>query len=174
MANTNCILTSGIPLGCLDSTGGIKNVYVANYTGSTSFAESADATITGITSSETFYTFKFRNQTSNFTEEGTHSVENGTNFWTQTVDMTFHKLETAKRNAMLLLAKADTHVIVQTQNDDYWLVGKVNGANLLSSTSAAGLAYGDLNGYTVSLVGTEPEMAQEISAAAFATLTVAP
>lgn len=167
-----CILTSGIPLGCLDSTGGIKNVYVGKFTGTTVFSTNVDSIITGITSSETFYTFKFRNQTSNFTEEGGHSVENGTNFWTQTVTMTFHKLESTKRNAILLLAKTDTHVIVETQNNDFWLVGKVNGANLITSTSATGQAFGDLNGYVIGLVGTEPEIAQEISTAAFNTLTV--
>ena len=168
-----CVLTSGIPLGCLDSTGGIKNVYVAKFDATgTTFSANSESQITGITSSESFFTFKFRNQTSSFAEEGSHSVENGTNMWTQTVTMVFHKLESAKRNAILLLAKTDTHVIVQTQNDDYWVIGKINSANLLSSASAAGQAFADLNGYTISLVATEPEMAQELTAAAFATLTV--
>ena len=68
--------------------------------------------------------------------------------------------------------KTDLHIIVQTQNDDYWLVGKVNGANLLTSASATGQAFGDLNGYTIGLVGTEPSMVQEITSTAFDTLTV--
>ena len=168
----SCILTNGIPLGCIDSTGGIKNVYIAKYnTTGTTFTEDATEVITGVTSSETWYEFKFRNQTSNLAEEGGHSTENGTNFWTQTVSMIFHKLETSKRNAIYLLAKTDTQIVVQTQNDDYWVVGKVNGTNLLTSASATGQAFGDLNGYTIGMVGTEPKMAQEISAAAFATLT---
>lgn len=169
----SCILTNGIGLGCLDSTGGLKNVYIANYdqTGTT-FSADASSVITGITTSETFYKYQFRKQTSSFTEEGALSVENGTNFYTPTVTMVFHKLESTKRNAVLLLAKADTHVIVETQNGDYWLAGKVNAMNLTTTSSASGLAFGDLNGYTISLTGAEPELAQEVSAAAFATLTI--
>jgi hypothetical protein len=168
----SCILTNGIPLGCLDSTGGIKNVLIAKYDdAATSFTEAAGV-ITAITSTETFYQFKFRNQTSSFTEEGGHSVENGTNFWTQTVNMIFHKLETDKRNAILLLAKTDLHIIVETQNGDYWMVGKSNGANLTASASATGQAYGDLNGWTIALTGTEPEPANEIDSAVIATLTI--
>jgi len=169
----SCILTNGIPLGCLDSTGGIKNVYIGKYDATgTTFAADSTGLITGVTSSETFYTYKFRKQTSSFTEEGGHSVENGTNFYTQTCTLSFHKLQTASRNAILLLAKTDTHVIVETQNGDYWVVGKVNGANLLTSTSETGQAFGDKNGYVIGLVGAEPEMAQEMSSTAFGTLTV--
>ncbi len=168
-----CILNAGVALGCLDSTGGIKNVYIANFDAvGTTFTEDSNEVITGITTTETFFKYNFRKQTSSFTEEGTLSVENGTNFYVPTVSMVFHKLETAKRNAVLLLAKADTHVIVETQNGDYWLVGKVNGMNLTTTSVATGQAFGDLNGYTLALVGAEPALAQEIDAAAFASLTI--
>ena len=169
----DCILENGIGLGCLDSTGGVKAVFVANFnTTGTTFTEDANQIITGVTSSETFYQYRFRKQTSSFTEESTLSVENGTNFYVPTVSMVFQKLETSKRNALLLLAKADTHVIVQTQNDDYWVVGKVNAMNLTTTSVATGQAFGDLNGYTIALTGAEPALAQEMTAAAFATLTV--
>lgn len=169
----DCILNGGVSLGCLDSSGGIKNVFIGNFNATgTTFTEDAEQVITGITSTETFYTYKFRKQTSSMTEEGTLSVENGTNFYVPTVSMVFHKLETLKRNSLLLLAKADTHVIVQTQNDDYWLLGKVNAMNLTTTSVATGQAFGDLNGYTVALTGAEPALAQEMSASAFAMLTI--
>lgn len=169
----SCILSKGIGLGCLDSTAGIKAVYIANFnkTGTTFSVDSNDA-ITGMTSTETWYEYNFRKQTSSFAEEGTLSVENGTNFYVPTLTMVFHKLESTKRNAVLMLAKSDTHVIVKTQNDDYWIAGKVNAMNLTTTSVASGLAFGDLNGYTLALTGAEPALAQEVSAAAFATLTV--
>jgi len=168
----SCILTNGIGLGCLDSTGGIKSIFIANFNATgTTFSADTEGIITGMTSSETFFEYNFRKQTSSFAEEGTLSVENGTNFYIPTVTMVFHKLESTKRNAVLLLAKADTHVIVQTQNDDYWIAGKVNAMNLTTTSVATGLSFGDLNGYTIALTGAEPELAQEISAAAFATLS---
>jgi len=169
----NCVLTNGIPIECMDNTGGIKNVYIGAYSDATTFTYDADDIIDTVTSSETFYTFKFRPQTSSYTEEGTLSVENGTNFWTQTVAMIFHKMDADKRNNVLLLAQTSTHIIVEDQNGTYWWIGLANGANMTSNTNGAGQAYGDLNGYNVGLVGLEPIPANQLSAVAFATLTIA-
>ena len=166
-----CVLTAGIPLACLESTGGIKNVYIAAFEDAATFTLTADV-ITASTSSETWYTFKFRPQTSSLNEEGSHSLENGTNFWTQTLAMIFHKLETSKRNNLLLLAGTQMHVLVETQNGDYWLLGKENGAYLTGSTSTTGQGYGDLSGYNITLTGTEPKMATEMDSTTFGTLTI--
>ena len=65
----NCVLTEGIPLACLDSTGGVKNVYIGAFSDSTTFTYDVDDIIDTVTSTETFYTFKFRAQTAGFTEE---------------------------------------------------------------------------------------------------------
>ena len=169
----SCVLTAGIPLACTESTGGVKNVYIGAYNESgTTFTYDAANIIDTVTSSETFYTYKFRPQTASYGEEGSHSIENGTNFWTQTLSMIFHKLDAAKRNQILLLAGSDLHVIVETQNGDYWWVGLKNGANLTGSTAGAGKAYGDLNGYNLTIVGLEPKLAHQLDATAFGTLTI--
>ena len=166
-----CTLTAGIPLACLESTGGIKNVYIAAFSDATTFTLTGDIITTAV-STETFYTFKFRPQTSSLNEEGSHSLENGTNFWTQTLAMIFHKMETSKRNNLLLLAGTQMHAIVETQNGDYWLMGKENGCYLTASTSSTGQGYGDLSGYNITIAGTEPKMATEMDSATFGTLTV--
>ena len=168
-----CILGSGIPLGCIDSTGGLKNVFIAAFDEATSFTYSADDEITAVTSAETFYTFKFKSQSGSFNEEGTHSIENGTRFYTQTLALTFHKMEELKRKRIEELGETSMHVIVETQNGDYWFVGLKNGADLTGSTSSTGQAYGDLNGYTTTITGLEPKMAYKLSALAFADLTLA-
>ena len=170
----NCILTEGIPLECLDSTGGVKNVYIGAYSDDTTFSFDTDESIDTITSTETFYQFKFRPQTAAFNEELTKSLENGTTFYTQTLSMIFHKIDAAKRNNMLLLAGASLHVIVETQNGDYWLMGLANGADVSANTSGVGQNYGDLNGYNLSITGLEPVLAHEVSQSAFDSITVAP
>ena len=162
-----------IPIECMDNTGGIKNVYIAAFNEDNTYTYDTDESILTVTSAETFYTFKFRPQTSSYSEEGTHSVENGTNFWTQTLAMIFHKMDADKRNKMLLLAQTSMSVVVEDQNGTYWFVGLVNGANTTASTNSAGQAYGDLNGYNITITGQEPLSAHELSAAGFATLTIA-
>lgn len=169
----NCVLTEGIPLACLDSTGGVKNVYIGAFSDATTFTYDADDIIDTVTSTETFYTFKFRPQTASYNEELTKSLENGTTFWTQTLTMIFAKIDAAKRNNMLLLAGTSMHVIVETQNGDYWWLGLANGADVSANTSGAGQAYGDLNGYNLTITGLEPVLAHQLSTAAFGTLTIA-
>ena len=169
----NCVLTEGIPLACLESTGGVKNVYIGAFSDITTFTYDADEIIDTVTSTESFYTFKFRPQTASYGEELSKSLENGTTFWTQTLTMIFHKMDAAKRNNMLLLSGTSMHVIVETQNGDYWWLGLANGADVSATTSGAGQAYGDLNGYNLTITGLEPNMAHELSQAAFDTLTIA-
>ena len=169
----NCTLTGGIPLECLNSTGGVKNVYIASFSDATTFTYDAEEIIDDVTSSETFYTFKFRPQTAEYGEELQKSLENGTTFYTQTLSMVFHKIDAAKRNSMLLLANSQMHVIVETQNGDYWLMGEANGADVVTNTSGVGKAFNDLNGYNVAIEGKEPILARQILKTAFDSLTVA-
>jgi hypothetical protein len=169
----NCVLTEGIPLACLESTGGVKNVYIGAFSDATTFTYDADEIIDTVTSTETYYTFKFRPQTASYGEELSKSLENGTTFWTQTLTMIFHKMDAAKRNNMLLLSGTSMHVIVETQNGDYWWLGLANGADVSATTSGAGQAYGDLNGYNLTITGLEPIMANELSQTAFDLLTIA-
>lgn len=167
----SCLLTSGIALECIENTGGIKNVHIGTFDETnTSFVLTAGE-ITTFTTTADFFTFKFRPQTASFSEELAVSQENGTKFSTQTLTMSFHKLDAAKRNTMMLLAKDSLHVIVESQNGDYWLMGKVNGANVTTTTAAVGQAYGDKNGYDVTLTALEPELAHPIDSAALPTFS---
>jgi hypothetical protein len=168
----NCTLTAGLPLSCLESTGGIKNVYISAFSDDTVFTLDANNVIDGMSSSETFYTYKFRPQTASLNEEGSHSIENGTHFYTQTLAMIFHKMETAKRNNLLVLKGTQMHVIVETQNGDYWLLGKENGCYMTASNSATGQGYGDLSGYNITITGTEPDLAIEMNNTTFGSLTI--
>ncbi len=168
----SCLLNSGYSLGCKDNTGGIRRFYVANYTGDTTYTYDADEVITGITSANAYYTIEQRQENGDFSQEGQHSIENGTNFWSQSATMIFHKNQSSVRNLLLVMAKTSLTVIVEDQNGKYWLMGKNNGAEISASSSGFGKAYGDLNGVTITLEAKEPATANEISAAAFGTLTV--
>lgn len=170
----NCTLSSGIALACQDNTGGLKNVYIGAFDDDTVFTyDSDDVIATVVNAGLTMYTFKFRPQTAGFTEELTKSIENGTTFYTQSVNMMFHKMDAAKRNSMLLLATTSMHVIVETQNGSYWWLGLANGADVSANTSGSGTAYGDKNGYDLTITGLEPVSAHRLDATAFASLTIA-
>jgi len=171
----NCTLANGIPLACQDSIGGVKTVYITEYVPTTTFTYDVDDVIDTVTTAvgQTFYTFKFRPQSASNSEEGNHSLENGTNFYTQTLTMNFPKADAAKRNVLKLLAKTSMHVIVEDNNGTYWWLGLVNGADLSASTTSNGQAFGDLSGLALTILGNEPQPMHELSATAFASLTTA-
>ena len=166
---STCDITSGFTLGCRDNTGGIANLYILS--GSiTTVNTVSEGLISGITGSGEFFQFELFRQTSDFTETITATPENGTVFYQQDVNCVFFKLQSATRNQVRVLAKnPDLKIIVETNNGTvdgvgrYWLLGQDRGMQLLSGTGATGTAFGDLNGYTLTFTGQEPEPASEIS-----------
>lgn len=168
----SCLLTNGYSLGCKDNTGGIQKFFIGNFSAATTFTYDADGVITGGTSAPTLYTFEQRNEVGEFTQEGQHSVENGTNFWNQTAVLTLYKYQASIRNLLYTMAQSRLQVIALDQNGKYFLMGEQNGADMTASTGSAGKAYGDLNGSTVTLLAKEPSPAREISSTYFASLTI--
>ncbi len=165
----SCDITSGFTLGCRDNTGGIKNLYILS--GSiTSVNDASEGLISGITGSGEFFQYELFRQTSDFSEAISATPENGTVFYEQSVNAVFFKLQSSTRNQVRVLAKnPDLKIIVETNNGSedgigkYWLLGEENGVQLLSGTGATGTAFGDLNGYSLTFTGQEPEPASEIS-----------
>ena len=166
---STCDITSGFTLGCRDNTGGIKNLYILS--GSiTSVTDASEGLISGITGSGEFFQYELFRQTSDFSEAISATPENGTVFYEQSVQAVFFKLQSSTRNQVRVLAKnPDLKIIVETNNGSqdgvgrYWLLGEENGVQLLSGTGATGTAFGDLNGYSLTFTGQEPEPASEIS-----------
>lgn len=166
---STCDITSGFTLGCRDNSGGIKNLFILSGSIS-SVADASEGLINSISGSGEFFQFELFRQTSDFTEAISSTPENGTVFYEQTVNATFFKLQSATRNQVRVLAKnPDLKIIVETNNGSvdgvgrYWLLGEENGVQLLSGTGQTGTAFGDLNGYTLTFTGQEPEPASEIS-----------
>lgn len=165
----SCDITSGFTLGCRDNSGGIKNLFILS--GSiTSITDVSEGLIQEISGSGEFFQFELFRQTSDFTEAISSTPENGTVFYEQSLNATFFKLQSSTRNQVRVLAKnPDLKIIVETNNGSvdgvgrYWLLGEENGVQLLSGTGQTGTAFGDLNGYTLTFTGQEPEPASEIS-----------
>ena len=166
---STCDITSGFTLGCRDNSGGLKNLYILS--GSVdAVTGAADGLITDLSGSGSFFKFELFRQTSDFSEAISATPENGTVFYDQTVNATFFKLQSATRNQVRVLAKnPDLKIIVETNNGSvdgvgtFFYIGQENGAQLLSGTAQTGTAFGDLNGYSLTFTGQEPEPASELS-----------
>ena len=168
-----CALTSDISLGCRDSKGGIKTIYVTELANKSTLSANASGVITTFTLStgKEFFTYNLEKEHASLTETTAYAPENGTVFSEQTLTFTLHKLQTTLRQELSLLIQNRVMVIVLDRNGKYWLLGKNNGMDVTNIESLTGQAFGDNNGYNLTLVGREEDMIQEVDASLIATLT---
>ena len=161
-------LTAGFTLDCNDSNGGIEKIFIAN--GPVEAITESAGVVTAITVGGSplapvdFFEFEVPRQTSSITETHTVSQENGTLFYDQALSMVFNKMEATKRNQLLLMGQATNMVVVAKDNNGkYWSIGLERGAYMTSGTSVSGTAYGDRNGYEVTISGTELSPMYEVT-----------
>ncbi len=165
----SCYISSGIQLGCSDGIGGIKKIYIAGGTGTTTgYTYSATGAVTGATSSAgtVLYGFELKRNTSSLTQNVTKSFENGTIYFEQVLNAVFFKYDQDKRNQLKILSQNDQiQIIAIDQNDVQYLLGQVNGMYLSGGSAATGTAFGDRNGFEFIFTGQEQEPARVISGA---------
>lgn len=164
----SCNITAGFTLDCNDSNGGIDKIFIAN--GPVQSITEAAGTITAITvggsalTPSDFFEFEVPRQTSSFTETINVSNENGTVFYDQALTMIFNKMEATKRDQILLLSQNNEMVVVfKDNNGKYFSVGVERGAYMTAGTSVSGVAYGDRNGYELTISGMEEQPAFEVT-----------
>ena len=92
---------------------------------------------------------------SSLTQTVNASVENGTVFYTQALSLVLNKPVAADITEVQNLAKGRLAIVVQDNNDNYFVLGHTRGAELTGGSIATGTALGDLNGYTLEFTGEE-------------------
>ena len=167
-----CDISSGFSLACRDNSGGIKNIYILSGSVNT-VTEASEGLISDIDGSGVFYKFELTKNTGDFLETPTVSLENGTVFYDQAINVAFHKLQSSIRNSVKVLAQnPDLKIVVETNNGvespytgRFFYIGNRRGATLSGGAGATGTAFGDANQYALSFQGIEPEPAEEIQTA---------
>lgn len=156
----SCTLTQNYYLDCRDAVGGIKKVWLAAFNSVASWTGS-DGIITAVsmTGGEYFWSYELVKETSNFAEAITTSVPNGTTFYAQTLEIILNKLQVNTRNEILLLAKNSLVAIFEDNNGVKWVAGMDAGLDITAGTAGTGTAFGDRNGYTITLTGNQKELA---------------
>jgi len=159
-----CLLTTGRKVPCKSAVGGIKSVYFADF-GTLGTATIASGEITAFSGTPDWFEFDVKGNSSLETTVNS-SRENGTTFYTQTLNLTLTFLDKATQEELKLLAHARPHVAVEDYNGNFFLVGLEHGAEVTGGTVVTGAAMGDLSGFTLTFEG------QETAPAYFVTSTV--
>ena len=147
-----CSLTTGRKVPCKSAFGGIKTVYMADFPVVATI--DADESVSAFTGSIDWFEFDLKG-TSSLETTITSSRDNGTTFYTQTLNMTLTYLDNLTKNELQLIAVARPVVAVEDYYGNVFLCGYENGMEVTGGTIVTGAAAGDLSGFTLVLEGLE-------------------
>ena len=147
-----CLLTTGRKVPCKSAFGGIKTVYMADFPVVATI--DADNTVSAFTDAPDWYQFDVKGNSSLETSI-TSSRDNGTTFYTQTLNLTLTYLDNATKNEIQLIAVARPTIVVEDYYGNQFLCGYENGMEVTGGTIVTGAAAGDLSGFTLVMEGME-------------------
>ena len=162
MACTN--LTKGRGLDCNRISGGVKKIFFSVFDEDVSYTY--DAThkleIDAIDwNGSTIYEYVMPLGVASITDTITGIRENGTIFYTPTVNIVLNKLTKEDQNEIKLLGQTKVRIFAQLNqqlangHDVFIALGMANGLTLNTGTIDSGAAFGDRNGYTLTFDGME-------------------
>jgi hypothetical protein len=172
MADCICeSIDSGIEKDCNNNVGGLKSpMWVTEKCNIVSLGLSSPEGIIDTITMEAgtfFYPYEFNKNTSSYTEVKTMDEANGTALNVQTLTLILNRREKTKRDNLQLLDQFKELVIItKDSNNKLILLGEDAGMTMTTNEGGSGVAKSDRNGYTITFVGQEPELANEVDEAA--------
>jgi len=163
----SCIaLTRSRGLDCSRIAGGVKNIYFSVYSDFGNTDWSYDGTnaqeIDAINwNSNSIYKYVMPLGVASVSDTITGSTENGTIFYTPTVNIMLNKLTKEDQNEIRLLGQTKVRILVELNaklasgHDVILACGFENGMDLNTGSADSGAAFGDRNGYTLTFTGLE-------------------
>ena len=162
----SCNISSGRSVSCKDATGGIKGIYIHNYSDTSAFpGYSATAAnvitdlgqIGGVGNTYEVYKFAVRREMASLTVDTQSDVTTGTTFFEQVFTCTFTKLTQVDADNLSELAAGRPQIIVEDNQGNLIMLGHTNGMDVTAGTFETGKAFSDLNGMTLTFTGREIE-----------------
>lgn len=151
-----CDISLGRLKPCKDSVGGIKNIYFVNYGDFDAITYDVTDTDVIATLATASSAYKYDvHWASSFTQNIQSSTENGTTAFEQVLECTLHKLTIDDHKEIKILAQGHPHIIIEDQNDNFFVAGLLNGMEVTGGTIVTGQNMGDLSGYTLTFTGME-------------------
>lgn len=167
----SCDLTAGRIKGCKDAIGGVRAIYLCalselgalTFSGSDNGGGAAPQHISDIEAT-TLFKFELPKHTASFTQNVQSDVVAGTIFYEQVLAINLHKLDKETRAELYLHDINRLAIIVQDNNDNLFLMGRTDGAEVTEGTHVTGTLKGELNGYTRTYTAEEKYPADYLAA----------
>ena len=145
---------NGIAADCQTNVGGVREVYIANYSDVTAIeVDETSNMIKTITMADSakFKKYAFKKNTSSMTSTLNVDPANGVNFVQTDLALVFAKQETVKRMEIAKLSLGELRVIVLDANGKYWFLGQEEFVSATAGTAETGVNRTDGNKYTITL-----------------------
>jgi hypothetical protein len=149
-----CTLTiTGRAYPCKDKIGGIKRVWIKQFE-TTDWGTITEGEISAAVPI-TVFGFEITKNAGSFQQAVNASVENGTVFYSQVLELSLPNLIAGDNEKVANILKNRLTVIVQDVNDNYFAMGHSTGAEATGGTVGTGTAKGDFNGYQLQFTAEE-------------------
>lgn len=148
-----CDLSIGRALNCKDVIGGIVRAWFVDF-GELGTVTQVDDEITDMSGTITALQYDLKGTNSLETAVNS-SRENGTTFYESTLTLTLPKLTKEFHKELKLMAFGRPHVCVEDRNGNVFQLGLEHGCEVTGGTIATGTEFGDMSGYTLTLVSQE-------------------
>ena len=157
-------LTRGRGLDCNRISGGVKKIFFSVFDPNVSYTYdgSNPLEIDAIDwNSTTIYEYVMPLGVASVTDTIVGSRENGTIYYTPTVNIMLNRLTKEDQNEIKLLGATKVRIFAQLNqqltngHDVFIALGMANGMELNAGTMDSGAAWGDRNGYTLTFDGME-------------------
>ena len=167
---------NGIAADCQTNVGGVREVYIANYSDVTAIEiDDSSNMIKTITMADSakFKKYAFKKNTSSMTSTLNVDPANGVNFVQTDLALVFAKQETVKRMEIAKLSLGELRVIVLDANGKYWFLGQEEFVSATAGTAETGTNRTDGNRYSITLTDYSSSYPYEVTPTIIADLIAA-
>lgn len=153
----SCDITSGRTKGCKDAIAGTAKVFFFN------FVENPFTVVNGVVTAinpllEEAFQYDLIGDGNTFVESMVGDRNTGTSPNTQTLTLALHKITKEDNNQFKLLVHGYPQAVVKDRMGNYMVMGITEGIDFTVSPTTGG-AKADFNGYNLTGVATESELA---------------
>ena len=169
-------MLNGIAADCQTNVGGVREVYIANYSDVTAIElDDSSNMIKTITMADSakFKKYAFKKNTSSMTSTLNVDPANGVNFVQTDLALVFAKQETVKRMEIAKLSLGELRVIVLDANGKYWFLGQEEFVSATSGSAETGTNRTDGNRYQIVLTDYSSSYPYEVTPTIVADLIAA-
>jgi hypothetical protein len=159
------ITVNGRLFPCKSAIGGVKQVWIDEWVDGY-WEDPTSGNVADSAAAQTLKNYEIAKNSGSFQQTVTSSIDNGTVFYSQVLEITLPVLSATFSEEVADLLKSRLTIVVQDNNDNYFVMGLKHGAEGSGGVIGTGAAKGDLSGYQLQFTAEEALPAPTVTRAA--------